>query len=111
MIAPNKQQKIRLVRDIEEHGQNAGNERDDEKLPHVERAERIGDRNRRERNCASCVPEDEERATPETIDPYSCGQREDEEGKLFEDRQSSDRERARVEDLDRGDRQREERDL
>ena len=77
----------------------------------LKRVKGVGDRNRGERERASRVADDQQRTALQAIHPDACRQREDQERKLLEDRQGRDRECARVQDLDRCNRQREQGDL
>jgi hypothetical protein len=55
IVAVQNGRKVRLVRDVEEGGQRAGDECDDVQLPHRQGAGQVGDRNRQQDDAAADV--------------------------------------------------------
>ncbi len=81
MLPAHQGGEIGLVGDVEEHGQDARDERDDEQLDERERTERVGDRNGAEREHPPDVGRHHHPAAPDPVDPDACGQPDDEEGR------------------------------
>jgi hypothetical protein len=111
LVALHERRQVRLVRDVEEDGQHADDEGDGEELQDVERAERVRDRDRSEGERASHVADDQDRPSREPVDPDTGREGEQQERQLLEDGQRRDGEGARMEDVDRRQRQREQREL
>ena len=111
LVSVDERGQVRLVRDVEEHRADADEEADGVELPDGERVEGIRDRHRRQCRCSPEVAEDEDRLASQPIDPDPCRQREEQERKEFDGSEQGNLEGARLEDQDRGERQRELRDL
>ena len=106
-----ERRQVRLVRDVEEHGQRADGEADDVELPDRQRVKGVEERDRRERQPAADVRDDEDRAAPQAVDPDARRQREEQERQELGHSDGRHLERAGIEDEDRGERDRELRDL
>ncbi len=88
---------VALVGDVEEDGEHAGDDRDDEELRQVEDAEGIGDRDRADDRHAPDVRPDEHGPPAPPVDPRTGGQRDQQEGELRARGERADLERRRVE--------------
>ena len=110
VLAIDERRQVRLVRDVEEDGQDAREEADHEQLGHGQVALEVDDRHRQEQKAASDVADDQHAAARQPVDPHACRQREEEEGQELDRAERGDRERRRVQQLDRDDRQRQLRD-
>ena len=75
VLGLDEHRQVALVRDVEEHGEHAGDDRDDEELRQVEHAERVGDRDRADDGHAPDVGPDEHRPAAPPVDPRAGGQR------------------------------------
>ena len=96
---------VRLVGDVEEHRAHADDESDGIELPDGQRVEGVREWNRPERERAPEIAEDEDRLSPQPVDPDPRGQREEKEGQELDGAEKRDLEGARVEDQDRSKRQ------
>ena len=111
LLPVDERREIGLVRDVEEDGQRADGEADGIELPDRQCAEPVRQRHRRERRRANEVGEDEDRLAPQPVDPDARREREEQEGQEVDGVQGGDLERARVQDDDRRERDREGRHL
>ena len=84
------------------------NERDGVELPDRQYAQPVRDRDRGQRQRASEIAEDQDRTTPQPVDPDSGRQREEEERQELDRGQRRDPEGALLEHEDRDERQRQE---
>ena len=107
LVALDERREVRLVRDVEEDRADADEEPDDVELAEREDVGDVRDRDRREERGASEVAGDEDRASPEPVDPDAGRQREEQEREELDGSERGDLERAGVEDEDRDERQRE----
>ena len=101
----------RLVGDVEEDGQGAVDEADDEQLPDRQHPELVGDRDRQERDRSAEVAEDEDQAPRQAIDPRAGREREQQERQELDRPQQGDLVRRRIQQEDGDDRDRDEADL
>ena len=104
VLGLDKDRQVALVGDVEEDGEHAGDDCDDEELRQVEHAEGVGDRDRADDGHAADVRPDEHRSAAPSVDPRTGGQRDEEEGELRAHGQRADFERRRVEGDDREER-------
>src|SRR5262249_24984101 len=111
VVALDQRREIRLVRDVEEHGEDPDHELDGEELPDLENAERPEDRDEEEENGAGRVADDEDAATVQAVDPDTGWQREEDERQEAEDAEDGELEGRRVQLVEREERDRELRDL
>ena len=107
LVAADERREVGLVRDVEGHGQRARDERGDVQLAERERVREVRDRNRREHGGPSEVGHDQDRSAAQAVDPDARRQREQEEGEEVDGAERCHLERARVEDEDRRQRDRE----
>src|SRR6266511_6169991 len=103
--------KIRLVCDVEEHGERPDQEANDVELADRQSVEAVSDRDRGEQRSPAYVGDDEDRAPRQSVDPHSGRQADQEKGHELDDTERRDLERARIEDDDRRQRKRETADL
>ncbi len=104
VLGLDEHRQIALVRDVEEDGEHASDDRDDEELRQVEHAERVGDRDRADDRHAPDVRPDEHGPAAPPVDPRAGGQRDQQEGELRARGERADFERRRVEGDDREER-------
>src|SRR5512133_2478845 len=103
--------KVRLIGDVEEDGGDADEEADAVQLPDRQRVEGVRNRNRAEQQRARKITDDEDRPAPKPVDPHARREADEKEGQELDCREGSYLERARVQHVDRGERQRELREL
>jgi hypothetical protein len=111
LVAIDERREERLVRNVEEHGADPGDERHDVELHDVEDAEAVGERDGSERDGPSEVPGDQDRSAPHPVDPHARRQPDDEERQELRRAQQTDLERRRVQHDHGRQRKREEGDL
>jgi hypothetical protein len=92
-VARDERGEVRLVGDVEEDGADAHHEAEDVQLPDRERVERVREWDRRERERAAEVAEDEDRLPRQPIDPDAGGERDQEERQHLDGTESRDLER------------------
>ena len=100
-----------LEADLEEDRAGADGERDDEHLPELEDPEQREQRDEREQQRPSRVRRDQQRAAPVAVDLYACGEREQHERDRLGEPERAHLAGARIELLDREERQRQQRHL
>lgn len=98
------------VGDIEEDTEGAGYEGNHEQLPHRQHTEQVGERNQREHCRPAQVRRHEDRTLWQAVDPRPGGQSEKEERQKLDSPEHCHLECAGVQDEDRHERQREDRD-
>ena len=111
LIAIDERRQVRLVRDVEEHREHTRDEHHDEQLAKREPSEppREGDRCQRDR--APDVAGHEDRPAADAVDNDAGREAEEQERGELDGAERADREGARVERLDREQRQRQQADL
>ena len=79
MLSPYQRRKVRLVGDIEEDGQNPGDESHDDELNHGQRVERIRNRDGAESEDPPEIGRDHDPVSAGPVDPHARRQADDEE--------------------------------
>ena len=102
---------IRLVGDVEEDGRDPDEKADAVELPDRQRVEEVGDRDRDEQPGTRKIARDQDRSPRQAVDPDSRRKAHEQERQELDRRQRGDFECARVEHVDRGERQRQLADL
>ena len=102
---------VRLVGDVEEHRRDPDEKADAVELPDRQRVEEVGDRDRCEQPGTRKIAGDQDRSPWQAVDPDARGQAHEQEREELDRCQRSDLERACVEHVDRGERQRQLADL
>ena len=97
VVAVDQRRQVRLVGDVEEHREDAGQQAHQVELLDAQRAEQGGDRNRAEQERAAEVGEDQDGSAPQTVDPDAGEQAEQQERREFEGAQQPHLARRRVE--------------
>ncbi len=80
MLAAHERGQIRLVGDVEEHGEHARDQRDEIELEQSEVAESVGHRNRAEAKQAAHVGRDHDPPPPKAVHPDAGREADEEEG-------------------------------
>ena len=106
-LAVDERRQVRLVGDVEEDGEDAGQERDRVQLPERQHVRGVRDRDRQQHREAPEVADDEDRLSRQAIDPDARGQREEDEREEVDRSVDRDLEGARVEHDDRDETERE----
>ena len=111
LIAVDDRRQVALVGDVEEDREAAVHERDDVQLPDRQGADGIGERDRDEADRPPQVPDDQDRAAPQPVDPDAGRQAEEDERQELDRPKEGELERRDLQDRRGHERQREERDL
>jgi hypothetical protein len=108
-IPSHQARQVRLVRDVEEHGQHPRGEGDQEELDDRQRAQPVGRRDGGQRRRAPEVGRDHDRTAPDPVDPRARRKADEQERRELAGAEHADLEWRGVEDQDRDQRERDHR--
>ncbi len=111
VLPPDERGKVGLIGDVEEHGEDAAGQCDDEQLDQGEPTDGVGDRDRAERKHPTEVGADHDPASTYTIDPDARREPDEQEGRRRCRREQPHLERGGVQRAHRQQRNGEEADL
>jgi hypothetical protein len=111
LVSLDERRQIRLIRDVEEHGQHSSDKPDCIELTERECACEVSERDRGKRGGSAPVRRDKDWTPPQPVDPHARGKAEQHERQELDDAESGDLEGACVEDEDRRQGQRQVGDL